>query len=200
MIVRYAISIAIGAAITLGLLFIMQFLIAVSGSALSDSGAFRIVDFVRVEREEIVDTRREQPDRPPEPERPPEMPNPDSSDDFSSSLAVSIGGPNIGTDLNLGGLNFGVSDGEYLPIVRVTPQYPARAAQMGLEGWVLVEFIVTTQGTVRDVEVVESSNRMFERPAMDAAYRFRFRPRVIDGEPIEVLGVRNLFTFQLDGN
>jgi periplasmic protein TonB len=200
MIVRYAIAIAIGAAITLSLLFIMQFLIAVSGSALTDSGAFRIVDFVRVEREEIVDTRRDQPDRPPEPERPPEMPDTDMSDDFNTGLAVSIGGPSIGTDLGLGGLNFGVSDGEYLPIVRVAPQYPARAAQTGLEGWVLVEFVVTTQGTVRDAEVVESSNRIFERPAVDAAYRFRYRPRVIDGNPIEVPGVRNLFTFELDGN
>lgn len=200
MIGRYAIAIAVGAAITLSLLFIMQFLIAVSGSALTDSQAGRIVDFVRVEREEIVDNRRDQPDRPPEPERPPEMPDRDSSDEFNTGIAVSIGGPNIGTDLGLGGLNFGVSDGEYLPIVRVEPQYPARAAQMGLEGWVLVQFTVTTQGTVRDAVVVESSNRMFERPATDAALRFRFRPRVINGEPIEVPGVRNLFTFELDGN
>jgi periplasmic protein TonB len=195
---RYATAVVIGAGITFGLLFLMQFLIAVSGSAITDAANFRIVDFVRVERETVTDNRRDRPDKPPEPERPPEMPNPDRSSNFDTALAVSISGPNLGADLNLGGLGFGVNDGEYLPIVRVAPVYPARAAQMGLEGYVIVEFVVTTAGTTRDVEVVESSNRMFERPAVDAAYRFRYRPRVIDGQPIEVPGVRNVFTFRLE--
>jgi periplasmic protein TonB len=195
---RYTTAVVIGAAITFGLLFIMQFLIAVSGSAITDAANHRIVDFVRVERETITENRRDRPEKPPEPERPPEMPNPDRSSNFDTALAVSVSGPNLGADLNFGGLGFGVNDGEYLPIVRVAPVYPARAAQMGLEGYVIVEFVVTTAGTTRDVEVVESSNRMFERPAVDAAYRFRYRPRVIDGQAIEVPGVRNVFTFRLE--
>jgi periplasmic protein TonB len=195
---RYTTAVVIGAGITFGLLFIMQFLIAVSGSAITDAANFRIVDFVRVERETVTDNRRDRPEKPPEPERPPEMPNPDRSADFDTALAVSVSGPNLGADLNLGGLGFGVNDGEYLPIVRVAPVYPARAAQMGLEGYVIGEFVVTTAGTTRDVEVVESSNRMFERAAVDAAYRFRYRPRVIDGQAIEVPGVRNVFTFRLE--
>jgi periplasmic protein TonB len=195
---RYTTAVVIGAAITFGLLFIMQFLIAVSGSAITDAAHHRIVDFVRVERETITENRRDRPEKPPEPERPPEMPNPDRSSNFDTALAVSVSGPNLGADLNFGGLGFGVNDGEYLPIVRVAPVYPARAAQMGLEGYVIVEFVVTTAGTTRDVEVVESSNRMFERPAVDAAYRFRYRPRVIDGQAIEVPGVRNVFTFRLE--
>ncbi len=197
MIARYAIAIAIGAAITLGLLFVMQFLIASSGSGLNDPSAFRIVDFVRVERETEVDTRRDRPEKPPEPERPPEMPNPDTLDDFNTALAVSVSGPTLGNELNLGGLGL-AADGEYLPIVRVVPQYPARAAQTGLEGWVLVEFTVTRTGNTRDIVVVDSSNRIFERAALDAAARFRYRPRTVDGEAIEVPGVRNLFTFELD--
>jgi periplasmic protein TonB len=195
---RYATAVVIGAGITFGLLFIMQFLIAVSGSALTEAANHRIVDFVRVERETITENRRDRPEKPPEPERPPEMPNPDRSNNFDTALAVSVSGPNLGADLSLGGLGFGVNDGEYLPIVRVSPVYPARAAQMGIEGYVIVEFVVTTAGTTRDVEVIESSNRMFERAAVDAAYRFRYRPRVIDGQAIEVPGVRNQFTFNLE--
>lgn len=196
---RYAIAITIGAGVTFALLFLMQLLIATGGSAITDAANFRIVDFVRVERETRAERREDKPERPPEPERPPDMPNPDQFDNFNSALAVSMSSPNIGAGLNLGGLGFGISDGEYLPIVRVAPVYPMRAQQAGIEGHVLVEFTVTRTGNVRDVVVLESSNRMFERAAVEAALKFRYRPRVVDGEPIEVPGVRNLFTFVLEG-
>ncbi|SVD91537.1 uncharacterized protein METZ01_LOCUS444391, partial [marine metagenome] len=92
----------------------------------------------------------------------------------------------------------GVSDGEYLPIVKVAPIYPARAASRGLEGYVILEFTVTRAGTVRDVFVVESTSSIFERAATTAAYKFKYKPRVIDGEPVEVPGVRNKITFVLE--
>lgn len=198
MIARYAIAITIGAGVTFGLLFLMQLLIATGGSPFSEARDFRIVDFVRVERETRTERREDKPERPPEPERPPDMPNPDQYDNFDSSLAVSMSSPNINAGLNLGGLGFGISDGEYLPIVRVAPVYPVRAQQRGLEGHVIVEFTVTRTGSVRDVVVIESSSSVFERAAIEAALKFRYRPRVVDGEPIEVPGVRNLFTFVLE--
>jgi len=195
---RYAISIGLGASVTFALLFVMQLLIATGRGAITEAKAFRIVDFVRVERQSIVETKKEKPEKPPEPEQAPDMPSPDTLDSFDSSMAVSMSSPMIDASLNIGGVGFGVSDGEYLPIVKVAPIYPARAASRGLEGYVILEFTVTRAGTVRDVFVVESTSSIFERAATTAAYKFKYKPRVIDGEPVEVPGVRNKITFVLE--
>ena len=114
---RYAISIVLGASVTFALLFVMQLLIATGRGAITEARAFRIVDFVRVERQSIVETKKEKPEKPPEPEQAPDMPSPDMLDSFDSSMAVSMSSPVINASLNIGGVGFGVSYGEYLPIV-----------------------------------------------------------------------------------
>ncbi len=91
----------------------------------------------------------------------------------------------------------GISDGEYLPIVRVAPVYPARPAARGLEGHVIVRYAVTATGETRDVEVIESTSTLFERAAVEAARKFRYRPRIIDGQPVEVPGVTSRIAFEL---
>jgi protein TonB len=197
MIARYAISIGLGAGVTFGLLFIMQLLIATGQGALTEATTYRVTDFVRVERNEVVETKQEKPEKPPEPETPPEMPTPNQADSFDNSMAVSMSAPTIEANLSTGGVGFGVSDGEYLPIVKVAPVYPSRALSRGLEGYVIVEFTVTRQGTVRDPVVVESSSSLFERAAVEAALKFKYKPRVIDGEPVEVPGVQNKITFEI---
>ncbi len=197
MIARYATSIGLGTAVTFGLLFIMQLLIATGRGALTEASTFRVIDFVRVERNEIIETKKEKPEKPPEPETPPEMPSPSSADNFDNSMAVSMSAPSIDAGISVGGIGFGVSDGEYLPIVKVAPVYPSRALSRGLEGYVIVEFTVTTNGSVRDVSVVESTSTLFERAASEAALKFKYKPRVIDGQPVEVPGVRNKITFEI---
>jgi protein TonB len=198
MIARYGIAIALGVSITFGLLFVMQLLIATGGGLNTEGSRYEIEDFVRVEREQRVEREEEKPEKPPEPEKQPEMPNTDSSTDFDNSIAVSMAAPQVGTNISMGNLGFGVSDGEYLPIVKVAPVYPARAASRGLEGYVIVEFTVTETGATRDITVVESSSTLFDRAAVDAASKFKYKPRVIDGQPVEVAGVRNKITFVLE--
>jgi protein TonB len=198
MIARYGVAIGIGAAVTFGLLFIMQLLIASGRGGLNEDGNTRIVDFVRVERENIVETKKEKPEKPPEPEKQPEMPNNNNADNFNNALAVSMSSPTLSGGLDIGGVGFGVSDGEYLPIVKVAPVYPARAASRGLEGHVIVEFTVTRTGTTKDITVVESTSSLFDRAATEAAAKFKYKPRVIDGEAVEVPGVRNKITFVLE--
>ena len=197
MIARYAISIGLGASVTFGLLFVMQLLIATGRGALTDSTAFRVTDFVRVERSEVIESKRDQPEKPPEPEQPPEMPTTNQADSFDNSMAVSMGAPAMDANLNVGGVGFGISDGEYLPIVKVAPVYPNRALTRGLEGYVIVEFTVTPQGTTRDAVAIESTSSLFERAAVEAALKFKYKPRVIDGQAVEVPGVRNKITFEI---
>ena len=197
MIKRLAAAASLGIGVTFGLLFIMQLLISTGQEAMTDTEKFRLGDFVRVERNEVVEVKKEKPEKPPEPEVMPDMPTPELMNNFDNVMAVSVAAPQISTGMRVGGVGFGISDGEYLPIVKVAPVYPARALQRGLEGYVIVEFTVTRQGTVRDVGVVESTSTLFERAAINAASKFKYKPRVIDGEAVEVPGVRNKISFAI---
>jgi len=199
MIARYAVAIAIGTIVTFSLLFLMQVLIAAGQDAITEDSSFRIVDFVRVEEEDILQTKEEKPEKPPEPETPPEDTPPQDLDSFDPSAAgLRINAPSLNTNVTIGGIGIAASDGEYLPIVKVAPIYPRRAQQRGVEGHVIVEFTVTRTGTTRDAVVVESSSSLFDRAAVNAALKFKYKPRVVDGEPVEVPGVRNKITFQLE--
>ncbi len=100
-------------------------------------------------------------------------------------------------EVELGSTGDFPSDSEYQPIIRVAPIYPALAASAGLEGYVIVEFTVTQQGTVKDVSVIESSSSIFEGAAMDSAEKSKYRPRVIEGQRVETHNVRNTITFEL---
>ena len=72
-----------------------------------------------------------------------------------------------------------------MPIVRITPQYPREALLHGIEGWVRVEFTINPDGSVRDPIVVNSQPaRIFDRPAIQAVLRWKFKPRFVDGEAI----------------
>ncbi len=197
MIARFTAAVAVGGAVTFGLLFIMQLLIATGEEAVTDAERFRMDEFVRVERNEVIETKKQKPEKPPEPEVPPEMPEPQNSNQFDNSMSVSVSAPTTQVNLNVSGVGFGVSDGEYLPIVKVAPVYPSRALSRGLEGYVIVEFTVTQTGAVKDVTVVESTSSLFERAATEAAYKFKYKPRVIDGVAVEVPGVRNKITFEI---
>jgi periplasmic protein TonB len=197
--VRVTFSAALSALITLSLLWVMHYLIATGVAAFSEERTFRFVDFVRVQRDERVETKEDRVERPPEAQPPPPMQPDRSMDDVDlAGTAIAVSAPTVSHETSLGRDGF-YSDGEYMPIVQVAPQYPRRAAERGLEGHVLLEFTVTRQGTVRDPVVIESTSSIFDRAAVDAVLRFRYRPRVIDGEPVEVPGVRFRIRFNLEG-
>jgi protein TonB len=82
--------------------------------------------------------------------------------------------------------------------MHVKPVYPAGAAARGLEGFVTVRFDVTELGTVTNVEVLESTHRVFEKPAREAAHRSKFRPRVVDGVAMATTGIVRRYRFELE--
>jgi protein TonB len=198
MIARVLFAIPLGTAVTMGLLFIMQLMIATGSEAVTDSRTFKVVDFVRVERDQVAALKERKPERPAEPELPPERPRPEAGGSFDTSLGITVSAPDLGLNANTGRLGFGVGDGEYLPIVKVSAVYPTRALARRLEGYVVVEFNVTPSGAVKDVVVVESTEPLFEKPAIEAALKFKYKPRVVDGVPVEVLGVRNKIVFAME--
>ena len=91
-----------------------------------------------------------------------------------------------------------IAEGDYLPIVRVAPVYPARALSRGVEGYVDMSFTVTTTGTVKDPIVIYSTSSLFDRSATRAVLKFKYKPRVVDGVPVEVAGVKTRISFQIE--
>lgn len=198
MIARYATSFAFAALITFGLFFGMQWLISSGDIELADTSGRIRVEMAQVRDIEDVRQVERKPETPAEVEA-----APDVSIDMSAAVDNVAGGVEIGASamevapIATGGGGFSATDGEFLPIVRVNPQYPARAAENGIEGNVLVEFTVTAEGTTADVVVRESTHKMFERAAVKAAQKYKYKPRVVDGEPIPVTGVLVRIEFQL---
>ncbi|MDH3893553.1 MAG: energy transducer TonB [Chromatiales bacterium] len=199
-ILRYLFVIAIAAAINWGLLFLMQALIAAGKSELNDESTMHFVDFVRVEREEQIERKKPKPKKPIEPDQPPpDMPQQQQDALNPEAGAISIAPVAVSADIDIGGIGLGSADGDYLPIVKVAPIYPRRALSRGIEGWVLLEFTVTRAGTVTDVRVLESEPPgIFDKAASEAASKFKYKPRVVDGEPIDVKGVPHKISFQLE--
>ncbi|MEM9209679.1 MAG: energy transducer TonB, partial [Pseudomonadota bacterium] len=68
----------------------------------------------------------------------------------------------------------------------------------GVEGFVTVRFDVDTRGQTRNVTVVASSHAGFERAAIRAAEKFRYRAQIVDGQPVTTTGLHYRFRFELD--
>ena len=197
---RYAFSIVMGSVVTLGLLFIMQILIESGEDAISKQRERFTLDFVRVRRNENVNTQDITPDKPPKPpEVPPEIPPQDLDTIDPNAPTINIPPPSVAQTIDIGGPGgMNIAEGDYLPIVRVAPVYPARAQSRGLEGYVDMSFTVTETGTVIDPIVVFSTSGLFERAATRAVLKFKYKPRVVDGVPVAVSGVKTRITFKME--
>ena len=67
----------------------------------------------------------------------------------------------------------------------VPPQYPPEAGRARIEGTVVLMAVIGTDGTVKDVRI-ESGLPILAQAAIDAVKQWRYKPYVIDGEPVEV--------------
>ena len=201
MIGRYAFSVVIGTVVTLSLLFVMHLLIASGKAALTKPRDRANLEFVRVRRNESLNVEDFTPEKPPKPpETPPETPPQDMDNMDPNTPTINVAAPTVSADTDIGGPGgMNIAEGDYLPIVRVAPVYPARALSRGLEGYVDLAFTVTTTGTVRDPVVIQSTSSLFERAAIRAVLKFKYKPRVVDGVPVDVPNVKTRITFKIEG-
>ena len=200
MIGRYAFSMILGSFVTLSLLFVMHLLIEYGESAVTKERTRHNLDFVRVKRNESLNIEDFTPEKPPKPpETPPETPPQDMDNLDPNTPTINIAPPPISANTIIGGPgSMNIAEGDYLPIVRVAPVYPARALSRGLEGHVDLSFTVTAAGTVRDPIILFSTSSLFERAATRAVLKFKYKPRVVDGIPVDVSGVKTRITFRIE--
>lgn len=196
---RLILAAVLAAATTFGLLLLMHLLIAADVKPPEEREDRKIADILMPERQIETNYDVEKPEKPEDPqEPPPAMPEPDFQQPDLAPSTLTMAAPRVAPTLDVKGVGGFASDGEYLPIVKVQPQYPSRALSRGIEGYVIVEFTVTTNGSVKDPVVIEAEPaNIFDSAAVKAALKFKYKPRVIDGEPVEVPGVRNKITFAI---
>jgi len=179
-----------------GLFFIMQQLIATADPEIDAEKSRKIAD-IHMPEKEIEVNRKEKPEKVEDPEEPPpDLETPDV--DINPETQVVNVAPQARVDVSIDGSGVGTGDGEYLPIVKVAPVYPRRAQTRGIAGYVLLEFTVTKTGAVENPVVIEAKPPgIFDRAAINAALKFKYKPKVVNGEAIDVGGVRNRITFEL---
>lgn len=194
---RYLGAVLLGGVVTFGLLTLMRAVIANPDATVDDGVQGHVVELVQVleDQEVMVEDRLPEPPPPPD-EPPPDLPPP--SADSAVSVGIDIGAVQVRSDVDLGDAGGFSRDGEYLPIIKVQPIYPRRALARGIEGFVLLEFVVTETGSVRDPVVIDADPpSIFNRAATQAALKFKYKPKMVDGKPVAVAGVRNRITFEL---
>lgn len=182
------------------LTWFMFALIQLGEKEIDERKRVQILDFVRLKREENSVQNERRAERPKTAKAPPAPPTPAMGEADSNIAAIAVSDIPVQVDMNIDmNIGSGISEGEYLPIVKVAPVYPASAANRGIEGQCLVEYTVSTTGATKDIRVVEDqcSYSGFRKPSVAAAARFKYKPRMINGQPVEVQRVRNLFIFTL---
>jgi len=168
------------------------------------------IEFTRLRRDTDVATIKHE--EKPKFEKPVEMPvTPQiARSNFSSTGAAvaatfQVSAPTIdaraGISNNLAqGINVGGMDQDVMPLVRISPEYPPKAESRGIQGWVLVQFTISTAGTVKSAVALDADPKgYFEDAAVAAVSRWKYNPQVESGVPVERRGIQVKLTFKLQG-
>ena len=191
---KYGLAAAGGTVVSFASILLMALLIATGEVSLDDMKLRKIVDVVMPVRDpELIDSVERPEEAEPEPDQlPPEV----DIENIEDLLDQSVN-PNLNFKRRRSGV---FMDGSYVPIFQVPPQYPRRAAERGIEGCVVLRYVVTEVGSVRDPEVIKSIPQgIFDRAAIRAALRYKYKPLIRDGNAVEVEGVTQRITFVLEG-
>lgn len=200
MFARIAGSAFVGIILSLLIFLAMQTMISPSRTEEVQLDPYLTIDFVRLTREE--------PPPPPKKRRLPEQPrNPSTLENISRPrLTLSaprrpdISAPQITISTNkiaplqlldlapLPGppaIQDHGADIELIPLVRVPPRYPRRAARRQIEGFVKVEFTIAKDGSVQDPAVIDSApSQIFDQAVLQAIVQWKFKPRTRAGQPV----------------
>ena len=193
---RVPIAALVAVGVTFGLFLFMYTLISSGGGNRAELDAISGIHFGPVEiADEIISKSRRKPIKPPPPKEPPPPPRMQISKmDQQVQNMPRMDIPDLdvpmvwGTGMFIG--NFQQVDknaeGDIIPVVVIRPMYPRDAAISGTEGWVKIEFTITEVGTVKNPRVIDAKPaRIFNREAIRAILKWKFKPRVVEGIAVE---------------
>jgi protein TonB len=207
---RLTIGLFLAVLVNLGLFTLMQKMTSANSIERRVIEDIRLLDFVRLKRETRTETKkRELPKKPPPPPKkpppPPKSPAPQANKPKAPAPKLNIpridvplniaGGPYLG-DFSVGAklapivtptpLIAPVLDDEVIPLVRIPPRYPRAASRRGIEGSVIVSFTITKNGQVFNPVIVSAKpENVFDKAALKAILKWKFKPKVVNGQPVE---------------
>lgn len=189
-----------GAAMTFAAFAFMQYLISGEQRAPVKPGDDIIVEIFHLPEDSKVRHIQKIQPPPPMPKVPQKAPPLDTSAD--PVLAINDFTPitidDFGGDINN---TINRPTGDATPIVRINPKYPTTAARDGIEGWVQLSFSISPTGEVIDPVVINAEpKRTFDREAIRAIKRWKYRPKVIEGVAQLQTGQTVQLDFKLDNS
>ncbi len=199
---RYLLVAVVAAFITVLLYLLMHELVSQAADNRNNDDDLPSIDFTKVKLEdELREKSRRIPKKPPPPKEPPPPPklnvaqeqqvvnNMPMANIPNLDLGMGGDGPFLG---QIGQVDMG-AEGGVIPIVRIAPQYPRKALMAKIEGWVKIQFTITPGGTVSNPSVVDSKpKRIFDREAIRAILKFKFKPKVVNGQQVEQVATQTI--------
>lgn len=208
--VRTPVMILLAGFINLLLFFLIQQMVTGDHTALKKITDVNLIDFIRVKQEKkltepideemIIEESKPPDDVPP----PPELAQPEISKPVAMEMDLPV--PELDLPLSLHGTpylgDFKKSvkakprtrvkpvkpkiDTNVVPTIKIPPVYPPRALRTGIEGVITVEFTITTDGSVKDPEIVKAKPpKIFDRAVLQAIKKWKFNPEMVDGKAVE---------------
>jgi protein TonB len=158
------------------------------------------IEFTRLRHDTEAEAKRQDKTQKEKPVQTPDLPQISASSSSAPGDSVAMLTPNVDTRGAMQGMKISAgSDRDVIPLVRINPDYPARALSRGIEGWVLVEFTIGPSGTVVDPKVLDADPKnMFDDAALKAISRWKYNPKVENGVAVERRGIRVVLRFDLE--
>jgi protein TonB len=200
---RLAIGLLFALLINLGLFTLMHLMTSSDRVERNVIDDIQLLDFVRVKKESVTETKERQlPEKPKPPEETPPPPKMMPPTQQVKAPIPKINVPNIKVPLNIaGGPYLGAFSAtpaapvspdalaEYAqvaPLVRMPPRYPRTASRRGIEGVVKVAFTITKEGRVVNPRVLSSNPvGVFDKAALRAIKKWKFNPKIVNGQAVE---------------
>lgn len=190
--VKYLTSTILAVVVISALFLFIRLLTLAENVSVETSISNNVIDFVRIQSESVTRKKSRLPEKPPELPSEPATPSIQPIQAESVKIInVNAALPNLKTSLET--IPFSANytpdateTSEVIPIFRVEPQYPPRAYNRGIEGWVKAEFDISETGSVENIRIIDSKPRnIFNRYVIKALKKFRFRPKIVDGVAVK---------------
>jgi len=190
------------------LFLLIQQMVTNDPGVLNDIEQINIVDFIRIQQkpvspeDKLKKTRQDEPPTPEKSPPPPKLAQPDIAQ--PDQLKVDLPAPDINLPSSVKGIPYVGDflktlskhttvkpaipefDANVVPTAKIKPVYPPRALRAGIEGVVTVEFIITTDGSVKDPVIIKADPpEIFDQAVIQAIRKWKFNPEVADGKSIE---------------
>ncbi|MBY5991111.1 energy transducer TonB [Ferrimonas balearica] len=201
----YLLAALLGLAVTAGLFSLMALMVTGGPGGAPSEPSAAPVSVLMAERPEQLNRRSRALPEPPPPL--PELPQAQVVENASAAPvelaldlpSLSLDGPgDISVAMPAKG-ELATADRQAMPLYRVEPAYPQRALRMRAEGYVVMEFTIDEQGRPRKISVLESEPvRLFDQAAMQALARWKYQPKMVDGQPVAQPGQTAKLEFKLN--